>query len=212
MNLKTSRQNFLADQYATHPVMATMKGVHEYDEYLDSFQRFAIRDDRDQVRGYLHAIDKISLADLSFENRVDYRLARSDAQMILLTLEQLKWPETHPGRYLDTVLYGLFVLVTREFAEPDSRALGLLGRLRAVPQAFAEAKQNLQKPPRLYVEIAAEQAEAGDALFADTLPAFFATLPSTDLRVALEEAAAPARAALADFARFLRETVLPPFD
>ena len=200
---------FLAFQYAVHPVMATRKGVHEYDEGLDSFQRFAIRDDRDQVRAYLHAIDKISLADLSFDMRVDYRVARSSAQMTLAALEHQRWPETRPDRYLDTILSGLSLLIDRNCDPAAVRALGLLGRLRAVPLALTEAQSNLQKPPRLFLEAALELAEAGDLLFADSLPPFIAALRDAPLKNALREAALPAQTALAAFARFLRETLLP---
>ncbi len=200
---------FLAAQYAAHPVMATRKGVHAYDEGLDSFQRFAIRDDRDQVRAYLHAIDKISLADLSFDMRIDYRVARSSAQMTLAALEHQRWPELRPDTYLETVLSGLTLLTTRASGPAPFRALGLLGRLRAAPLALAEARGNLQKPPRLFIEVAVEMAEAGDIFFADSLPAFISGLRDAPLKNALHEALRPARAALSEFARFLRETLHP---
>ena len=200
---------FLAFQYAAHPVMATRKGVHEYDEGLDSFQRFAIRDDRDQVRAYLHAIDKISLADLSFDMRVDYRVARSSAQMTLAALEHQRWPETRPDRYLDTIFSGLSLLIDRDSDPASVRAPGLLGRLRTVPEALAEAQNNLQKPPRLFLEAALEQTESGALLFSESLPAFVASLRDVPLKNALREAAVPAQTALTDFARFLRENLLP---
>lgn len=200
---------FLATQYAIHPVMATRKGVHEYDEALDSFQRFAIRDDRDQVRAYLHAIDKISLADLSFEMRVDYRVARSSAQMTLAALEHQRWPETRPDRYFDMVLSGLALLIDRQCDPAEVRALGLLGRLRALPIALTEARNNLKKPPRLFIEVALEQAAAGDLLFTDSLPVFISSLRDVPLKNALNNAAQPARAALTDFGQYIRETLHP---
>ena len=203
---------FLAFQYAAHPVMATRKGVHDYDDSLDAFQRFAIRDDRDQVRAYLHAIDKISLADLCLQNRVDYRLARSSAQMTLSAMEHQRWPETRPDYYLDTVLAGLTSLVSREYDAVDIRAIGLLGRLLAVPAALTEAKNNLQKPPRLFLEAAAERAETSDALFSETLPAFYLIVKDRPLRNALKNAETPARAAFAEYARFLREMPSAPND
>ena len=200
---------FLAQQYAAHPVMATAKGVHEYDDGLDSFQRFAIRNDRDQTRAYLHAIDKISLADLSFEVRVDYRVARSSAQMTLAAVEHQRWPETRPDRYLATILSGLSLLIARDYAPLEHRAIGLLGRLQAAPLALIEARSNLIKPPRLFIEAALRQAEIGDILFSDTFPAFAASVKDKPLKNALHEALSPARAAFAEFARSLRETLLP---
>src|SRR5262249_32837052 len=153
---------YLATQYAAHPIMATAMGVHDYDDSVDNFNRFALRDDRDAIRAYLHAIDKLSLADLNADNRLDYRLARSSAQMALSALEQQRWPERQPGLYADTLFHGLFLLVSRNFAAAETRAFCLLGRLRAIPEALAEAQQNLKNPPRLYTEVAIESVEAGD--------------------------------------------------
>jgi uncharacterized protein (DUF885 family) len=200
---------FLAAEYAAHPVMATRMGVHAYDDRLDNFNRFALRDDRDRVRAYLHAIDRLSLADLNAENRLDYRLARSHAQMTLSALEQQRWPERQPGIYLDTLFQSLFLLIAREFAVAETRAVSVLGRLRALPDALVEARQNLQKPPRLFTELAIESAEAGDVYLAETIPAFARTLRSPGLRQSLEEANRAAREALAAFTRFLREELLP---
>ncbi|HZP84407.1 MAG TPA: DUF885 domain-containing protein [Chthonomonadaceae bacterium] len=200
---------YLAMQYAAHPIMATAMGVHDYDDSVDNFNRFALRDDRDAIRAYLHAIDKLSLADLNADNRLDYRLARSSAQMALSALERQRWPERQPGLYADTLFHGLFLLVARNFASAETRALGLLGRLRAVPGALAEAQQNLKNPPRLFTEVAIESVEAGDTFFTELLPAFVAALPHSGLQKALHEATTAARAAFADYARFLRETLLP---
>jgi uncharacterized protein (DUF885 family) len=200
---------FLAAEYAAHPVMATTMGVHDYDDSLDDFNRFALRQDRDRVRAYLHALDKLSLAELNADNRLDARLARSSAQMALSALEQQRWPERHPGSYVDTLFYGLFLLISRDFAPAKERARGLLGRLHAVPAALAEAQQNLKNPPRVFTEIAIESVEAGDSLFTVSLPAFFATLSETGLQNALRKATEAARTAFADYAQFLRTTILP---
>jgi uncharacterized protein (DUF885 family) len=205
-------REFLAGEYVAHPVMATAMGIHAYDDSLDNFNRFALRAERDRVRAYLHAIDKISLAELNEENRLDYRLARSSAQQTLSASEQQRWPERHPGAYLDTLFYGLFLLLSREFATAETRAVSVLGRLRALPDALAQAQENLQRPPRLFTELAIESAEAGDAYLRETLPAFTDGLRPNGLRQSLAEATQRARAALAEFTRFLREELLPRSD
>ena len=200
---------FLGRQYVTHPVMATLRGVHDHDDTLDSFQRFALREDHEHIRAYLHAIDKISLADLSLQNRMDYRIARCSVQQSLMQIERQRWTETQPYRYLDLIFYGLLSLISRDFADAEWRGECLLGRLLAVPQALADAAENLHRPPRLCVEAALENIEAGDAFFTETLPAFFATLEHRPLREALTQATALARNALGKFAVMLREIHLP---
>src|SRR5262249_33740683 len=139
-------QEFLVEQYLLHPVLATERGVYGYEDRLDDLQRFALREDRDRVRAYLHAIDKLSLAELSQESRIDYRLARSSAQRTLFALEQQRWPERRPDRYLHLLFTGLHLLLIRPFSGTERRALNLLGRLQAVPDALREAQHNLKHP------------------------------------------------------------------
>ena len=202
-------QEFLQDQLTTHPVMATGLGIHRDDDKLDHFNRFALREEHDRIRAFLHAVDPLLLSEMSAERRIDYRLIRSHAQMRLFAIEHQKCHERQPGAYLNTVLYGLLSLITRDYAPADSRALSLLGRLRALPAALAEARQNFVKPPTPFVEAAIASATAADAFFTETLPAFFSTLPSERQQKSLEVAAGKARAAVGDYARFLTEIVLP---
>ncbi len=199
---------FIQDQLFAHPVMATEMGIHRDDDQLDHFNRFAIREELEQIRAFLHQVDPLSVAEMSAEKRVDYRLIRSHAQKLLFALEHQKWYERQPGAYLDTVLYGLLGLILRDYAPADSRGLSLLGRLRALPLALAEALRNLARPPRPFVEAALQSAGAADLLFTQTLPEFFAALPSERQRRSLEIAADKARAAVAEYARSLKEIFL----
>ena len=200
---------FLAEEYAAHPIMATAMGLHDYDDGVDNFNRFAMRDNRDRTRAYLHAIDKISLADLGNENRLDYRLARSCVQATLFDLEQIRWPQQQPGAYTDILFQGVMLLVAGEFAEPERRAASLLDRLSAIPHALQEARHNLKHPPKLFVELAIEGAESGVALCSAALEPFIAAQADPNVARALNETWERASAAIAEWAGFLRESLLP---
>ena len=51
-------------------------------------------------------------------------------------------------------------MIKRAFAPPDERLRQLIAREKAMPAALAEARKNLDNPPRVYTEIAIEQMTA----------------------------------------------------
>lgn len=204
-------ESYLADRYESQPVLATSLGIHDFDDCLDNVNRFAVRDYRDRVRGYLHAIDRISLAELDSAGRLDYRLARSSAQMTLYAIEQQRVFERRPDAYVDLIFNGIYPLIQAS-AGDEARAAGLLGRLRAVPEVLNEARANLQRPPALCTEFAIRRIECGRGLFARTLPDCFASLADRALQYALSAAADRARRALDEYAAFLHDSILPHAD
>ncbi|MCS6776255.1 MAG: DUF885 domain-containing protein [Chloroherpetonaceae bacterium] len=197
--------DFLASECAARPATATAMGVHTYDDRLEDFNRFALRDDRDRVRAYLHAIDKISLADLAPVNRVDYRIARSYAQMALLQMEQLRWPERQPVRYLDGLLDSVFFLIAQAHTAPDTRAVALAGRLRQFPEALLAARQNLKSPSEVQIQRAIRMARAGCTYLEQAVPLFAASLRSGGLAQTLLRQSDVAHTALSEFACFLEQ-------
>lgn len=201
--------DYLADLYQRQPVMATGMGVHEYDDRLPNLSGYAIADELRRARAYLHDLDKLSLVDMVPDNRVDYRLARAETQMTITNLEQVRPYERNPGAYLDTALYGVFLLMVRDFADAETRAHAMVGRLRAVPELLRQARENLQNPPRIFTEIAIQSAEGGESFFAQNVPAFADPLRNEDLRADVTHAAQQAAAALHEFTKFLKNDLLP---
>lgn len=200
---------YLADLYAAEPVMATAMGVHDHDDQLPCYEPYAIADELRRARAYLHAIDRLSLSRMDADGRIDYRLARANTQVRIAQLEKARPLERQPGAYVDTALFGAYLLMARDFAPAEQRAVALLGRLRSAPVLFRQARENLKAAPRLFVEIGLEEVEGGRAFFSEAMPEFAATLRNERLREAVLEANADALEALCNFGNYLREALLP---
>lgn len=203
---------YLAELYESQPVMATAMGVHSYDDALPDVTPHTVAEDLRRRRAYLHEIDRLSLPKMSPETRLDYRLARAETQMAIAQLEHAPYHEREPAAYVDSILYGVYLLVVREFADPDTRGLAILGRLRNAPRLLRQARENLTRPPAIFTEIGIETARGGCAFFEQTLPAFMASLQSEALRDALEEARLVVLREFADYAEFLRRDLLSRSD
>ena len=78
-----------------------------------------------------------------------------------------------------------------------------------LPEVFAAGKAALKNPPRLWTEIALQQANGTRSLLASTLPQAFASVKDAALQESFTREQARALAALEDYVRFLREDLLP---
>jgi len=203
---------YLAELYRAEPVMATAMGVHIYDDRLPNRSRYAIEADLRRARAYLYSIDRISLAGLSPENRIDYRLARANTQVLISRMEQIAPLERQPAAYANEALFGLFLLLARDFADVETRGACALARLRGLPELFRQARENLNRPSRIATEIGLQVVEGGQAFFAETMPAFAAQLESAALRQELLDANEDALEALRDFGLFLKDDLLARSD
>jgi uncharacterized protein (DUF885 family) len=200
---------YLAELYEAEPVMATAMGVHDYDDRLPDLNAYAIADRLRRARAYLHRIDRLSLVRMSNDERLDYRLARAETQKEISDLEYLRPLERVPGAYTNIALFGVFLLLIREFADTETRAACALARLRAIPELLLHARENLDNPPRIFTEIALEEAAGGQVFFAETVPAFAAQVPNDALKTELLEAGRDAAENLAGYDRFMQEDLLP---
>lgn len=204
--------DYLAYLYASQPVMATAMGIHDYDDQLPDLSRFSMADELRRTRAYLHEIDRLSLARMSPDNRLDYRLARADSQIRISRQEQERPLERQPHLYAETALFGLYLLAVRDFAPPEERALSLRGRLRALPKLFQNARENLSHPPRIFTELGIRTVEEGASLFLQTIPAFVEQVDSRALRQETLDACREGLQHLHAYGEYLKREILPQSD
>src|SRR5205807_1539536 len=107
----------LAYLYESEPVMATHMGVHDFDDRLPDRSRHALEERVRKARAYLHEIDGISPANLTSDERIDWRVARANTQWNLVQLEQQNPWLRDPGRYIEEGLNGLFVLTLESLGD-----------------------------------------------------------------------------------------------
>jgi hypothetical protein len=76
---------------------------------------------------------------------------------------------TDPQLYVGECSNGIFSLLKKEYDTPRNRAIAATARLKQMPAMLSQAERNLQKPVKLFAELAIASARAIDPLFKDSL-------------------------------------------
>jgi uncharacterized protein (DUF885 family) len=99
-------------------------------------------------------------------------------------------------------------MIKREFAPADQRLRQLIAREKAMPAALAEARRNLESPPKIYTQIAIEQLDGNRAFFKDAVPAAFKDVKDPALLEEFKKANDGVVQALADYKKWLEADLL----
>ena len=96
-------------------------------------------------------------------------LFRSQLENVAFDDRVTKSTQTDPQTYVGECSNGIFSLLKKEYDTPQNRALAATARLRAMPAMLAQGEKNLQKPVKLFAQLAIASARAIDPLFNDSL-------------------------------------------
>ena len=97
-----------------------------------------------------------------------------------------------------------FSLLKKEYDTPRNRSLAATARLKQMPFVIEHGKQNLNKPVRLYAQLAIDSARSIDSLFTDSLMTLAKDLPPAE-KNDLIKARDAAIASIHGFADFLEK-------
>jgi uncharacterized protein (DUF885 family) len=201
---------YFAEQFRRFPQYATSKGLHTYDDQLIGFtaeEQLAWAAFLKQELATLpQQVDRTRLPPL---DRADYDIFESNLKARILDIEEVRGWERNPNTYLSLASSSVYSLINRDFAPLEQRMRSAVARMTRLPEVFAAGKATLKNPPRLWTEIALQQAAGTRALFTSTLPQAFAPVRDAALRESFEQEQAKVLAALEDYVRFLREELLP---
>ena len=193
--------------YQANPVLATSLGVHSYDDRLGDHSRAAIEAHTAATRGFLAQLRDVDATRLIGPEAVDFQLLESDMLNTILTAEGIADWRRNPTYYVDTALYSILPLVTRDFAPRAERIRSLTARLGAMAGLLDSGRENLDNPPKIHTETAIETAEAALAFLTETVPTF-ARVEDVEAGELVTAAARAARS-LVDYTDFLRTDLLP---
>ncbi len=194
--------------YRCFPTYGTSMGLLEYDGKLSKpTPEFFAKHEVD-LKEYLDKVTAIPAAELTLDNRIDRGLA---INLLTLELKELKdrpsWKRL-PSMYMNEVMYGIYVVLTRGGEKLLDRADGIIARAEGLPKQIALGKKNLDNPPRLFVESAMMSARGVSMFFNGTLKQFAEKLD--DARKAkLLKACDKAVAALEDYIKWMETDLLP---
>jgi uncharacterized protein (DUF885 family) len=201
--------DYVAATNTWQPVGATSRGFHEHDARLGDRSAAAVERRMADVRGFLNRIARVDRKTLAGHEPYEADLLERRLKWELTEHEHVRTWQRHPGGYLATIGGGCNGLVIREFALLDERLRSLVGRLNDVPRLLGQAKANLSDPLRPHVETSIEQAAGMRALFERDLPEAASKSTDTALQQEFATANTAAAAAVADFAAWMKDELLP---
>ncbi len=184
------------------PVAATYLGDHRGDGRLGDPAAAAADNRAGQLRAQLAELG--ALPPGPPDDEVDAAVLRTTLAAELLDLDDIREAEWNPMEHNPGG--GLHSLLSRDYAPLTQRLDAVRQRLTAVPAYLAAARTRLGALSAIHVETALGQLEGTIALIDTELPAARAEAGSAP---DLSEAAAAARAALAEHCRWLRERTGP---
>lgn len=202
---ETLAAKFLEQLLELNPEWATQLGDHRYDKRFGDYSLAGVARQRAFNQEYLKALAAIPLAGLNKENSVDYRILRTQLEGNLFALDTLREYEWNPLNY--NIGGSIYALVSRDFAPLPERLQSVKGRLEGLAEVCAQAKKNLQHPPRVYTETAIQQNKGNISLVRDDLQEFINQAP--EMKAELAPAQAQAIAALEDYGNWLEKDLLP---
>ncbi len=202
--------DYIEQYLQANPEDATELGDHRFDGQLTDYSSDARAKDlatQQEFRGKLNAIDG---SKLTGANSIDFRILKENIDYQIFQAEELKQAEWNPLVYMQSLANSLYLLVARDFAPAEKRIPALRQRMDKIPGVIAQAKANLQHPPRVHTETAIEQTQGAINLVREGLAPLLDQAGKTKKELApLQEKTA---AALEDYKKWLQNDLLPRSD
>ena len=202
--------DYIEQYLQANPEDATELGDHRFDGQLTDYSPEARAKGlaaQKEFRNKLSAIDGLQLTDA---NNIDFRILKENIDYQIFRAEELREPEWNPLVYMDSLANSLYLLVARDFASPEQRIPNLRQRMERIPRVIAQAKANLQHPPRVHTETAIEQAQGAINLVREGIAPLLDRAPQMKKELApLQNKTA---AALEDYKKWLQTDLLPRSD
>jgi uncharacterized protein (DUF885 family) len=196
----TLASQFLAEQYAEHPVRSSGMGLTEFDDQLDDLSADAFGRRAASGSAWRDRFAALDAGELTFDEAIDRDLIVASLTEQAVYDEWQVW-RRQPDIYLNPGMRGVFVLFLHGLRPEADLAAAAAARLRQVPANLAAARANLQAElvPLILLERAINQARAGANYTRHLLPAQVAE----ENRAELAEAGALAADAFEAYADFL---------
>jgi uncharacterized protein (DUF885 family) len=201
-------ENFARFLLKTYPVSATQIGVHDWDEDLGDYTPSGLKTKQQRLAAFKKSFKAVNRRMLTPDNRADLDLIQGRIEVELLM--QTKWPqhELLPDLYLNEILFGVYVLISREFGPIRERAIAATRRLAQAPNLLKQARKLLKNPPQVFVESALHTCAGAKVFFKSSLPDFASQLRGA-LKDALLEVNDEFIVELDSFAEYLETSLLP---
>ena len=202
--------DYIEEELTANPEEATELGDHRFDSQLTDYSAQARAKELAAQKEFRDKLNAIDGSQLTGANKVDLPILRENIDYKIFQAEELKEPDWDPLVYNQSLANSLYLLVARDFAPPEKRIPNLRRRMEGIPRVIAQAKANLQHPPRIHTETAIEQTEGAIKLVREGLAPLVDQAPEMkkDLRPLQEKTAAT----LEKYKKWLQDDLLPRSD
>ncbi|PYL69016.1 MAG: hypothetical protein DMF28_04750 [Verrucomicrobia bacterium] len=203
-------QDYIEQYLQANPEDATELGDHRFDGQLTDYSPEARAKDLATQKEFRDKLNSIDGSQLTGANNIDFRILKENTDYQIFQAEELRAPEWNPLVYMQSLANSLYLLVARDFASPEKRIPNLRQRMEKIPRVIAQAKANLQHPPRVHTETAIEQTQGAISLVREGLAPLLDQSPrmKKDLTPLQEKTAA----AMEDYKKWLQNDLLPRSD
>jgi uncharacterized protein (DUF885 family) len=202
--------DYIERELETNPEEATELGDHRFDGRLTDYSPEARAKELATQREFRDKLNAIDGSQVTGANNVDFRILKENIDYKIFQAEELKEPDWNPLVYNQSLANSLYVLVARDFASAEKRIPNLRQRMEGIPRVIAQAKANLQHPPRVHTETAIDQTQGAINLVREGLAPLLDRAPQMKKELApLQEKTA---ATLEDYKKWLEKDLLPRSD
>jgi uncharacterized protein (DUF885 family) len=199
---------YLEDLNGRYPTWATYLGIHKYDDRLEDYSREGVRGAIASDRQFRQRVAAIDPKTLSPAKQLDHEQLLRAVDSRLLTLEVIKPWATDPDTYSSGLTRTAYIMIKRNFAPPEQRLRQLIVREKAMPAALAEARKNLENPPKIYTEIAIEQMDGNRGFFETAVASAFPEVTDKALLDEFKQANDGVMSAMSEYKKWLQEDLL----
>jgi Bacterial protein of unknown function (DUF885) len=203
----TGLREFFDSYYRLRPVNATFTGVHDYDDRLPDWSPDGLDAALAEMRAVRSALeagrDDAPLTDVGARDR---ELAISFLDLQIAETESPRFQRGNPSLAAGEATFGLVSLMTRPFADVESRARSAVARLEAVPRFLAGAMASIAGGvPEEWRTKTSRECEGADILLTKGIDRWIAAERITSSTASsLTAAAAVARSGFSTFRDWLR--------
>ena len=202
--------DYIEQYLRANPEDATELGDHRFDGQLTDYSSETRAKELATQKKFREKLSAIDGSQLTGANNIDFRILKENIDYQIFRAEELMEPEWNPLFYMDSLANSLYLLVARDFASPEQRIPNLRQRMEGIPRVIAQAKANLQHPPRVHTETAIEQTQGAINLVREGLAPLLDRAPQMKKELApLQEKTS---AALGDYKNWLQNDLLPRSD
>src|SRR6185295_19029234 len=203
-------EEYLLDLHSRHPNLAAASGIHAWDGQLEDYSPIAISNEISAIKRYQARLEKVPPLELSLSDVCDYQILALNMKARLLELEQIKSYERNPQVYSDIISTGLLQITIFPYSPADSRIRHVIAKEKLVPRLLDSARENVRKPPAIFVKVGIESFKGTLSFIKTDLPRAFASVKDEKLQREFRKSTKLAADAVADYIKHLERIKSDP--